>query len=198
MPKYNYRLITLKEILSAAADLNVDISELELIMGLDVGALDKDKFSLETTFPHYVRVILAALTLPTAWPIAKQITNAVYNEDDDSYNAMEPPEFARNLDGTEWTFGQFCRISGMDYDELKMDMLVNRTKNIPHFVRVLFAVYNVPGVSDMIRQVSDSVITKAGGFNKEAKKRYGYGQDAKEEIAVEVKPKKRFSSNGKL
>ena len=100
------------------------------------------------------------------------------------YKPMTPQEFARCLDEHQgMTLGQFSRLTGLDYEELRFEMLQNGTKPIPHFVRVLFALMALPGAASITRQITDAVVIKDERFNSDAKRRYGSGMKSKVEQA---------------
>lgn len=99
------------------------------------------------------------------------------------YRHMSVQEFARNLDETGLTLGQFARLTGLGYDNLKTDMLQGKTVPIPHVVRVLFALMALPGGLSIARQITDAVIDKTSEFDEGAKRRFGSGEEGRNSMA---------------
>lgn len=108
------------------------------------------------------------------------------------YKHMSAQEFARNLDELDITLGQFCRITGMDYDTVRDGMLKSGNVPIPHHIRIIFAMGALPGSWEIARMMTDSVVEKASDFNADAKSRYGSGHAARENLEVETKAKKHL------
>jgi hypothetical protein len=119
-----------------------------------------------------------------------------------NYRAMTAAEFARNLDETGWTLGQFCRQTGYGYQEVREEWLTKQSKPIPHIVRVFFALNALPGGGSISRMITDAVIEKgADDFDTDSKREFGAGEAARERgntpardpmkgVQVERKPSK--------